>query len=242
MEFQDVIYGRRTVRNFIEKPVEMEKIYEIIKGAIHAPSASNKQAWRYIIIDDNEIKAKLCSLNGSVIKAGAEIILKAPIGIVVLYRNDVSKNYIQYKDTIQSAAAAIENLQLTAFNLGLGTCWICKLPIQKTVRKLLSIPKEYDVIAYVALGYPKKELDEHTVKHFKNNAIDAERRIRKYTVEDVISYNAFKENEKEYETYKNVKLACYLQNLQLKMNESENKSMKYKIIKRLLIYLGEKWI
>lgn len=119
MEFQEVIFGRRSVRNFLDRQVEKEKINQLIEAAIYAPSASNKQAWKFVVIEDENIKKSICSINGSVINAGTDIIIRAPIGIVVLYRNDVSKNYIQYKDTIQSAAAAIQNMQLMAYNLGL---------------------------------------------------------------------------------------------------------------------------
>ena len=70
---------------------------------------------------------------------GHDLIMKAPLGILVLYRNDVSKNLYEYKDHIQSAGAAIENLLLKATELGLGTCWICKLPTQKKMHKLFNI-------------------------------------------------------------------------------------------------------
>ena len=241
MEFQEVIFGRRSVRNFHDKQVEKEKINQLIEAAIYAPSASNKQAWKFIVIEDENIKKSICSMNGSVIKVGSDVILRAPIGIVVLYQNNVSKNYIQYKDTIQSAAAAIQNMQLMAYNLGLGTCWICKLPLQKYLKKLLNIPRDYDVIAYVALGYPKSDLDDHTIKHFKDDMNAAMIRKRKYTIEDVVSYNLFNEHIKCEETYKNVKLSCFIQNLQLKIKVTNKKSIKFLILKKILIYLGEKW-
>lgn len=242
MEFQEVVFGRRSVRNFLDRPIDKEKLNQLIEAAIHAPSASNKQAWKFIVIDDENIKKTICSMNGSVVKAGSEIILRAPIGIVVLYRNDVSKNYIQYRDTIQSAAAAIQNMQLMAYNIGLGTCWICKLPLQKTLKKLLNIPRVYDVIAYVALGYPKNDLDDHTVKHFKDDINEAMIRKRKYTIDDVVSYNLFKEHNECEEIYKNVKLVCFLQYLQLKIKRNDKKSIMFLILKKLLILLGEKWV
>ena len=241
MEFSEVVFGRRSVRNFVEKPVEKEKINQIVEAAIHAPSASNKQAWKFIIIDDERIKNVICEGNGSVVKAGSDIIAKAPIGIMVLYRNDVSKNYLQYKDTIQSAAAAIQNMQLMAYSLGIGACWICKLPLQKNLKKLLNIPKFYDVIAYVALGYPKADLDDHTIKHFGNDINEAIKRKRKYAIDNVVSYNLYKENNECKETYKNVKLACALQYLQLKIKKNDKKSIMSFLLKNILFMLGEKW-
>jgi len=242
MEFHKVIFGRRSVRNFLDRKVEKEKINQLIEAAIYAPSASNKQAWKFVVIEDENIKKSICSMNGSVLKAGSDVILRAPIGIVVLYRNDVSKNYIEYKDTIQSAAAAIQNMQLMAYNLGLGTCWICKLPLQRTLKKLLNIPRVYDVIAYVALGYPKNELDDHTIKHFKDDINEAIKRKRKYTTDDVVSYNSFKEHNQCNEIYKNVKLVCYIQFLQLKIKDKGKMNIVVLILKKLLVLLGEKWV
>lgn len=241
MNFEDIIYGRRTVRQFCDKLVEKEKIYKLIDAARYAPSASNKQAWKFIIIDDVQIKEQICKYNGSVVTVGKEIIMHAPVGIMVLYRNDVSKNYKLYKDTIQSAAAAIQNIQLMAFNEGLGTCWICKLPLPKKLKVLLEIPRNYDIIAYIGVGYPDERLDEHTIRHFDNSIEEAQRRKRKYSLDEIVSYNSYSSKCESIEGYKFTNLICWLQTLQLKLNNNK-KSFLYPILKKLLLLLGEKWV
>ena len=63
-----------------------------------APSASNKQAWKFVIIDDPSVQQSICR------KYGSRLITESPAGILVLYRNDVSQNFLMYKDHVQSAA------------------------------------------------------------------------------------------------------------------------------------------
>lgn len=241
MEFEKVVFGRRSVRKFKNIAVEKEKIDKIIEAAIYAPSATNKQAWKFIIVDDENIKEQICKFNGSIVKVGADIIYNAPVGILVLYRNDVSKNYKLYKDTIQSASAAIENMLLRAYDLGLGSCWLCKLPLPSKMRMIFSIPKKYDIIAYVALGYAHEEFDSHTLRHFNDNETLAGYRARKYSVNDVTSYNRFEEKSECKETYKYVFLACLLQKLQLRLKRGKN-GLMYKSLRALLRALGEKWV
>ena len=121
-----------------------ETLISSLKAVIYAPSACNRQAWKFIIIDEKDIKDLICK------NFGSNIIENAPAGILVLYRNDVSFNYRLYKDHFQSAAAAIQNILLSAYESGLGTCWVCNLPSPKYLKKLLNIPKSYEVIAYMS--------------------------------------------------------------------------------------------
>jgi len=168
MELPEAIKARRSIRVFADKEVEKEKIQEIINLATFAPSNCNIQGWRFIIIDQDEIK-------GKIVNAGGAIIIKnAPVGILVVYDNQ-SKNY-EYKDYIQSASAAIQNIHLAAKNYGLGSCWICHLPSHRVLRKLLNIPNCFTPIAYVILGYPKSE------------PVNVP---RKYSLDQVMSYNTF---------------------------------------------------
>ena len=71
----------------------------------------------------------------------------------MLYDNRTSNR--SYSDHIHSAAAAIQNILLRAEELGIGSCWICRLPKRSRLKRLLGIPWCYDPMAYVALGYPE---------------------------------------------------------------------------------------
>lgn len=165
------IKNRRSVRVFQDKKVDRKIIEEIIDLATHAPSACNIQGWRFIIVEDDKVKKEIVD------KGGAVLIKNAPAGILVLYDNR-TKN-IEYMDHIQSAAAVIQNLHLIAPLFELNTCWVCHLPSKNQLKKMLKIPSHFSPIAYILIGYKKRE----PVKV-----------PRKYKANDLISYNIFSSN------------------------------------------------
>lgn len=168
MDFLDVIKNRRSIRVFKELEVEGEKLKKIIDIAIEAPSACNRQDWRFVVVTDQ-------SLKDSIVDAGGAVIIKnAPAVIFILYPNATTN--VEYQDYVQSAAAATQNLLLAVNYYGLGGCWICNLPLKKILRKILNIPRNFDPIAAVLVGYPAKEL--HKIN-------------RKNRTEQIISYNKF---------------------------------------------------
>ena len=146
MDLKEAIEKRRSVRTFSDRAIDVRHIEEIIAAGIRAPSACDRRAWRFIVIDKQEIKRKLYD------EGGTQFIKEAPVGILVLYDNRTDD--LEYCDHIQSGAAAIQNMLLTATSLGIGSCWVCHLPYKTTLRALFGIPSCYEPIAYVALGYP----------------------------------------------------------------------------------------
>lgn len=168
MDVMDAIKKRRSVRRFLDKPVEEEKVLKLIDAARWCPTASNLQAYRFIIITEQAVKDKLVSMGS------ATFIKDAPLGILVLYSNE-TKN-VEYQDYVQSASAAIQNILLAACGMGLGTCWICDLPPKDELRKLLGIPDNYDPIAYITVGYPERESGPVS---------------RRHEIEELISRNRF---------------------------------------------------
>lgn len=172
MDIFKAIKERRSIRHFQDKELDKDALNKIIEAANWAPSASNIQGWRFIIIDEPKLKNQLVKLGV------ARVINDAPLGILILYDNR-SIN-LEYMDHIQSASAAIENMLLVAYALGIGSCWVCRLPFKRRMRKIFKFPWYYDPIAYIALGYPKDEVRQVE---------------RKYKFTDLISYNYFVSNE-----------------------------------------------
>ena len=145
MEFEQVLFSRRSVRRFdSSREISPEQLRKIIEAGIYAPSACNFQAWKFIVVRKAENKRRL----------RYDLIDRAPCGILVTYRNDLLVTGRKHKDYVQSAAAAIENMLLEIENLGLAGCWICNLPQQGVMRRAFAIPGNFDVIACIALGYP----------------------------------------------------------------------------------------
>ena len=173
MDLISAIEKRRSIRKFLDKEVNINTVKEIIRLGTLAPTACNRQGWRFIIITDKEIMNKIKN-NG-----GALFIPHAPVGILILYNKFT--NNLEYPDNIQSASACIENMLLAATNYGLATCWINDLPKKSYLHKLLKIPDRYDIMAYVTIGYPAYHL----------KAVP-----RKYSnVNELLSYNQFQMNK-----------------------------------------------
>ena len=174
MEINEAIKNRRSIRKFSNQPIDDSLIKKIIEAGSWAPSHCDTQAWRFIVVKNNQLKEKI------VLAGGAPTIKNASMGILVLYEN-ISDN-LEYQDYIQSSAAAIQNMLLTAHSLGLGSCWICHLPSKRTLRKIFSIPKNFIPIAYILLGYP---------------ATQPILVPRKNKISELISYDKFKFNFKK---------------------------------------------
>ncbi len=147
MELQEAIRTRRSVKVYADKPVEREKILKVIEAGNRAPSACNIQGWRFLVVEDK-------SHRDSLVEKGVIHLKNIPVGIFVLYYNKT--NNTEYADYVQSASAAIQNMLLTAHDMGLGACWICHLPKKDVLRRLLKVPGHYDPIALVTLGYPSQ--------------------------------------------------------------------------------------
>lgn len=147
MEIFEAIKSRRSVRNFEDKPVPEELVRKIIEAGQWAPSACNRQDWKFIVIDDKAVKEQIIK------NTSAYFVGKAPLLIMVLYSNRTDN--LEYKDHLLSAAMAVQNMQLAAHSLGLGSCCVNNLPVKSKLRKILNIPHHYDPISLLCLGFPK---------------------------------------------------------------------------------------
>ena len=146
----DTIKSRRSIRTFQEKvEVETEKVLRVIDAAQWAPSACNKQLWEFIVVTDKRIKERIVTEAKAV-----SFLQNAPLLIFVLYPKDINKEYFA---NIQSAAAAIQNMLLVAYEEGLGSVWIAACGERRILHKILNVPESFLIVSAVALGYPKKQ-------------------------------------------------------------------------------------
>jgi nitroreductase len=146
MDFDKVVLTRKSVRKYLDKPVEEEKITKCLEAARLAPSWENKQCWRFVVVRDKEIIAKLAK--------GINFWAKsAPVFIVAC--GDPKRSGTRYGQNyyLVDVAIAMEHLVLAAANLGLGTCWLGLFDEEET-KKLLKIPEGIRVVALTPLGYP----------------------------------------------------------------------------------------
>lgn len=161
MALNKLIAQRRSIRRYLDKPVGREKILECLEAARLAPSADNVQPWRFLIIDDPEIKDRFTKGVFSGIYAPSKFAAKAPVLIVILARLDIITNRIgkqmQRVDFyLIDIGIAGEHIVIQAEELGLGTCWIGWYNSRKA-RKILGIPKKYKIVSLLSMGYYEKK-------------------------------------------------------------------------------------
>ena len=163
-ELMDIIKKRRSVREYIDKPVEVEKIRDIIEAVKFAPSSCNSQCWRFVVTN-GEVKEQITKQGiGGIIVANrwaktAPVIIVAGADLsLVTHRIGAKIKDIDWY--LLDMGIAIEHLVLRATELGLGTCWIGWFN-EPAIRKILKIPRSIKIVALLALGYPKEELEEH---------------------------------------------------------------------------------
>ena len=183
MDVLTAIKERRSCRSFLPEPVSEETIEKVLEAAIWAPSPLNTQPWEFIVITKEETKENLFSEAERCIKWGLEIsgwkwlggyradfLQSAPVIIAVI--GDPKKTGI---DAFQeeggvgyqhACAAAIQNIHLTAYALGLGSLWFTFFD-KKAVRKILDVDPAKTPIALICLGKPDGEPTRTTRKDVK---------------------------------------------------------------------------
>jgi len=152
MDVLETIKGRRSIRAFRSQRVPAEIVEKLIDAARWAPSAGNIQPWEFIIVRKPEIKRRLAEA-----ALDQTFIEEAPVVIVICANEDRSSlGYGMRGKTlysIQDTAAAIQNILLTAYSLGLGTCWVGAFR-EEEARKTLKIPHGVRPVAIVPVGHP----------------------------------------------------------------------------------------
>ena len=142
------IFHRTSVRTYSEQRVEQEKIVQLLRAAMAAPSAANQQPWEYYVVTNRD---KLEQLSQSTPYAGC--VRNASVAFVPCYRK--ASKHLEYAQIDMSAS--VENLLLEADELELGAVWIGIAPQEERmnqVREILDIPKQLEAFAIISCGYP----------------------------------------------------------------------------------------
>lgn len=154
MDLEEAIKNRRSIRAFKKQDLPQGTIEKLIEAAIWAPSAGNVQPWQFVVASSPHMKQDL-----SVAAYGQKHIEEAlAIIVVCVDEKRASESYGVRGKTlfcIQDTAAAIQNILLTAYSLGLGSCWIGAFK-EEEIRKTIRAPKEMRPVALIPVGYPNE--------------------------------------------------------------------------------------
>ena len=146
--FLELAKSRYSVRNYLDKPVEDEKLKYILEAGRIAPSAANYQPWHFIVIRDPEMRKEIGSTYNR------SWFLQAPVIIILCGDHSASWKRPDGKDHCDiDIAIAADHMTLAAEDVGLGTCWICHFDA-KRAREILKLPENIEPIVYLSLGYP----------------------------------------------------------------------------------------
>lgn len=147
MEVIEVIRRRRSIRSYTAQPVEADKLARVLEAARLAPSASNRQEWRFVVVTDAETRKKLARAAND-----QQFVAQAPVVIAACAEDHDHVMRCGQPSYAIDVAIATDHLTLQATAEGLGTCWIGSF-YEDQVRKVLGIPGDVRVVGLVTVGY-----------------------------------------------------------------------------------------
>ncbi len=151
MKVFEAIQSRYSVRSYKPQEVEEEKLLRIFEAARLAPSANNRQEWRFIAVTNPETRRALMHA-----AKDQEFVGQAPVVIACCAATD---NHVMTCGQLCypiDVSIAIDHITLQAVEEGLGTCWIGAF-YEDRVKEILGIPEEIRVVELLTLGYPADE-------------------------------------------------------------------------------------
>jgi nitroreductase len=152
MDAMENILTRRSIRKYSGKKISDEQIKHLLKAAMYAPSAVNKQPWHFLVFRDPEIKKSIVALHPN-----ASMLTGADTGILVCYDENLQHD-AGYGPV--DCSAATQNILLAAHAEGLGAVWVGIYPRQnriESMHKLFSLPGNIKPFSIISLGYPDEE-------------------------------------------------------------------------------------
>jgi len=181
MTFQELINHRQSVRRYQDKPVEREKLQQLIEAVRFAPSASNSQPWKLILVDEPELKDKVANATFTKLVAFNKFAPQASVMAVLVIEKP--KMITQIGGSVKNRefplidiGIAAEHFCLQATELGLSTCMLGWFN-EKKIKQLLSIPKKKRIGLVITLGYETEDYKQ--------------REKTRKSVEEMSSFNSY---------------------------------------------------
>lgn len=165
----ELLRKRRSIRKFTTEKIAPEIIVTLVEAALRAPSSRGINPWKFILVDNPEILAKLSTSK----LHGSEFIKGCPLAIVVCADSTISDAWIE-----DCSIAAII-IQLTAVSQGLGSCWAqirnrqhnSEITSESYIQKLLNLPEHIKVECLLAVGHPAEEKKSIPAEKLQHDSI-----------------------------------------------------------------------
>lgn len=175
----EVIKTRRSIRKYLDRPVDDESIVKIIDAGIMAPSGSNTQPWRFIIVKSEEMRKKIAEVSHRqswMMSAPVFVVCVADLGSRLQDTEgvcaDEESSIEEVKQIIRDTAFSMDHMVLAAEEMGIGSCIVAWFR-QQDIKPILNIPEDKYVVSVITLGYkgenpkprPRKKIQE--VLHYE---------------------------------------------------------------------------
>ena len=154
MDFLEIILNRRSIRRYKPIRVENSKIKTLLRCAMYAPSAVNKQPWHFIVIDDRSVMKRIMEMHPS------SKMLETASHAILVCGDEKLQHDVGY--WIADCGAATENILLAEKSMDLGTCWIGIYPRELRMRackEIFGLPPHIQAFCLIAVGYPDEKKD-----------------------------------------------------------------------------------
>jgi nitroreductase len=191
MSLYELILSRRSIRQFKLEPVSKETLEKLVNAARLAPSASNLQPLEFIVVDEDELRKKLfpcLKWAGYIAPQGNPKQGHEPVAYIVILVN----LQVRGKEYEWDVGAAVENIILTAWEEGIGSCWLLSVE-RKKIKEMLKVPINYKIDSVIALGYPDEkpvvEVMDGSLKYWKDKQECLH--VPKRKLEDIVHFNIF---------------------------------------------------
>lgn len=179
----NIIKSRRSIRRYTSQAIPSATLLRLLDTATWAPSAHNRQPWRFAVLTKEADKDRLARAMGARLRADRTAdgddpddierdvarsyarLTRAPVIIVICTSlidmdryPDRQRSRHEWTMATQSTAMAAQNLLLLAYAEGLGACWVCApLFVSELVKEVLALPEDWEPQGLITLGYPAQE-------------------------------------------------------------------------------------
>lgn len=164
MNTLEAILTRRSTRKFTDKPIEKEKMKQLLEAGMSGPSCVNAKDWSFIVVDEKDKLQAMYKANG----APAKPLLSADCAILVC--GDLNRAFQHAKEYwVIDCSIACENICLAAQELGIGAVWLGTWPQNERVQKqsaLFSLPEHIVPHSIIALGYPQEDITKQRASRY----------------------------------------------------------------------------
>ena len=166
----DIFKKRRCIRKYLDKPIEDEKIHQILCAGMVAPSGMNTKGYEFVVVKNKDTLLKLASTGKYV-----NNIAGATAAIVIMAK--------EYTFWIEDCSLAAGYILLEAVNQGISGYWadikdgilFDKIDREVKVRKILGIPDDKRILCVIALGYPDEQKPDHSENEYDEKKVHFEK-------------------------------------------------------------------